>query len=809
MRKISMILIVILLFGLIPHCTVLADDGEAFSFFYDFENYKAEVGSGIQPDSNWIFLTNLSGRKNYGSYYDPVENNTAMQIRSSGEPVLMFGRNVTQGKLHISFDIKFSANTRRVLVLFYDGRSGDDATTILTDNYSKTIFLNSPEAGQIRYFISSNVTSTQSMMGWDYRIANINYDALQWHRIDIVTTEISDSKANANYYIDGQLINEYPVYFSSSKGFKSFALRCESLSDSSAPDYVLVDNLSVTRYYGEKGIEGKVIGSDRVPLENAEIEIKLSENINPDMLIPNNIKITNTVSGEEITDFDVVEASANRFKIKFNQKLKSGVHTLMLSSNIRGGVLNSCMLKPVEFRTEYLYEYKYTEFANIDFNDYTYMPNSSTMPEDEDNSTLPHGWRNIGRLEQTYAQSVPGRSGEEKDFALGFVNPAESGVQSRFVYEFPIEIPPETEYSVEFDLLYENMYWYTYLLEPGDVNPDNPNNAQNIAIASTNAEGNIFYAKTRTTSQVTKTDLTVSANEWHTIKLRVIPKSGSVSSVTSYAISVDGGEEYVVDTERVFGTNPTVGIGFGYVPAKDKNGKMYIDNVKVSGNLKFLYPEVDKISFVNYDGKELAAQDEMTSTLYRIIVDFNTVITEESVKRCIKVRQGGKDLNYDYDIESNNGNTTVVIKFDKLLEPSEKYTLNISEDVSSWYSPDVKSIVSYTKSFTSKNDATFKMYENDIEENPSGKIYKVKFVKNNDAVGMYTIAVAGYKTVMRVMDGQEKQMEELTGIKYIPFVVNAESKGVFEYELEIDFNSEYIRTYLWNYPTLYKIENLQ
>jgi len=423
----------------------------------------------------------------------------------------------------------------------------------------------------------------------------------------------------------------------------------------------------------------------------------------------------------------------------------------------------------------------------------------------EDNSTLPDGWRNIGKLEQTYAQSVPGKSGEEGDYAFGFVNPAESRVQSRFVYEFPSHIPPGTEYSVEFDLLYENIYWYTYLLENEDLNADNPNNAQNIALASTNATGNIFYAQNRTSSQVTRisTDLTASKNEWHTIKLRVIPKS---SSVTSYAVSVDGGNEYVVDTARAFDTKSTVGIGFGYVPTKDRNSKMYIDNVKVSSNLMLPYPEVDEIRFINYDGQELKVQDEIASTLSKIIVDFNTAITEESVNRCIKVREGSNNLNYAYDFESNNGNTRVVIRFDKLLSPSERYTLNISDSISSWYASDIKSIVSYTKNFTAKNDATFKMYESNVEDGSEGKVYKAKFVKNNDMKGMYTIAVVGYKTVTKVIDGQEKQVEELTGIKYVPFVVKSDSKGVFEYELKIDFDSEYIKPYLWTYPNLNKVE---
>ncbi len=803
MKKISFLIIIALLASLIPTWTAFADDGAEFEYYYDFGNYSAGMASRVMPDDNWSYEKTNGSRHKFGSYEDAETGNVSMQIGYGGEPILWFHRNVTAGKLHISFNFSFTGAGRRCLVMLYDGRKANDAYTIGIEDtyYSKAAYINSP-AGKLRWYQTDPGSDNAfSMIGWNAQTSDKAIEVQKQYRMDIITTEIGSSDASANYYLDGQLINESPVYFSQSKGFKALAFRCEGENDSST---MLLDNVRVKRFFGEEGITGTVKGSSQIPRENGELEIALSEQVDPALLIPANITVTNRATGENVGGFDVISASADGFKIKFTETLKSGTYELMLSDSVRGGVLNSKMTTPVEFRTEYRTERKHVEYLRLDFDDYTYEPDEENPPsaEGEDNSTLPAGFRNIGCLENTYARSVAGRSGEDTDHALGFVNPPSSRSQARFIYTFADAVAPLSEYEISFDVKYDNMYWYMYLLDPGDDDANTAGYKENTAIAAINSGGNLYYAEQRTASKLKKiSELTVPKNEWHTVKLKVVPQLGTGAE---YKISVDGGTEYSFAVSRRFDINPTVGVGFGYLPTGDRNGELNIDNVSVSSTMEVLYPETESISFVNYDDTEIAGASVFTTLLKEIRIDFNTAVDEESAKSKIAF-SGGENLKYDTTFETVNGKTRAIVHLPQLLEKAEKYTLSVSDGIASKFSGDVVSEVPITKTFTTKRDLAFRIFENELDTR--GKTYTIKIVKNTDAAGKYTVAAVGYKNAEKIIGGAAVTVPQMVGINYKPLDITSETKGIIEVNLSTDFGTDCVsyKTFLWTYPQLHNV----
>ena len=117
---------------------VFADNGEEYYYFCDFEGYSAAMGSGIVPDENWGTTSQLR----FGSE-EEEDGNTAFKLMAGGEALLFFGQMFKSGRLHVSFDIKFSGDTLYAYNKLYDGRNPDDARTLsANDNYSMCLSIN-------------------------------------------------------------------------------------------------------------------------------------------------------------------------------------------------------------------------------------------------------------------------------------------------------------------------------------------------------------------------------------------------------------------------------------------------------------------------------------------------------------------------------------------------------------------------------------------------------------------------------------------------------------------------------------------
>ncbi len=852
MKKISLILVAVMLLSLFTVPIVFADDEKDVFLDYNLEN----TWSGRYPDDKWGALNG-----NFEAATD--DYGKAFKIKHYGEPYLKFGQTLKKGKLHVSFDIKIMSDYRNCLLVLYDGRLGGDPDTVSYDDsqISKALRINSYTNSFEWYQDGSSNLSMTKWVSTGVKITDDRFDGFfpegtpdeektlkeRWYHCDIVTTEMSETDARADYYVNGIKVNDNPVYFAGSKGFKAVGFRTEgfkgSADDSEADKlayqndgYVLVDNIRVSRYFGEEGIEGSVSG--RVPLTaGASVNVSLSESVDSSLLIKENMTVINAASGDEFTDFEVSSQTDTGFTLTFANGLPSGNYELMLADNIIGGSLSYKMVNPVELRTEYKTQRVNTSYADMNFNGYSYTPPAeasvmtaeddtvfeeaeefefaefpeevqeyipASVSEDEDNSTLPAGWRNIGKLENTYAQSVAGKTAAQGDTALGFVNPERVTDHSRFIYTFENPIPALSEYEISFDIKLNNMNWFLYLLEPGDDNAETTGYNENAAIGSTASSGIVFYAGSRRLVPNSRFDnaLKVESGAWHSVKLKVKPV---LDSGAEYTVSVDNGTEYTASTNRAFDTSSTIGIGLGYVARQNQNGYMYVDNLKVTSDMNVMYPEVDRITYYSYDGTPVNAGNEMTTLIDKINVDFNTAVSADSASRAISI-SGGSDISYDVEVENVEGKSRAVVTLNRLLEKDKNYRITVSPGIASAYTNQITSEVAVNKSFGTRSDLSFRMFESGIDT--ANNKYVAKFVKNNSSAGKYTLAVAGYNNVTKNINGTSVTVRELVGINYLPIDITAGTKGILEYELSTNFGQicDVYEPYLWTYPQQLKVE---
>ena len=178
---------------------VFADDGAEFELYYDFEDYSASLGSGILPDDEYWGLSSATGGtlKQFGSYIE--DGNTSMRLLPWAEPVLFFNRIAESGRLHISFDFKTSNPIFDALLLLDDGRTSQDPRY---NGHNDLKYARGPrfltKSGKVSYN-AYNATSTDPgglSVAWNYVPSDVTFNGREWHRFDMITTDLSKSRAH-------------------------------------------------------------------------------------------------------------------------------------------------------------------------------------------------------------------------------------------------------------------------------------------------------------------------------------------------------------------------------------------------------------------------------------------------------------------------------------------------------------------------------------------------------------------------------------------------------------------------------------
>lgn len=808
-RFFSILLVVSMFFALINPYGVYADDTE-FELFYDFEGYNAEFNSGVFPDEHWGLNNTASSNKLwFGSFKE--NGNTALKIGSKAGSELFFDRLITSGHMHISYDFMINNAKSSVLLYFEDGNgpSGLRESGFSALNYSKTVKVES-DTGKIRYFYDKSTPEEKThMTRWIVEDSSAFATINEWHRFDMVTSDMSKSTVYADYYIDGQKINEKPVYFANSKGFKAMSFFVEPLKDASGQtynlstsEYLLVDNLSVISDSDDIRLRAAVDGNDKVKIENGELVVRLSERVDANLLTSDNINIRGGMSDKTVENFTVEpifnaisddypqEDLVDRFKIGFQGELEMGSYELTLSDAVKGTILQLPMTKPVKFRTDSKIEYMDMTFMEDNFNDYT-------------SSQLPIGWRYQPQPADVFHKPVTYGDGG-LDVCLGIENSTSSDYV-RFIKELDNYILAGTEYSVSFDVYTENMYWNLCLLEPNDLDEvTNIDYDKNIVISS-KSDGLIYYTKNRTNKSkdlvLVNDGLTSSDFAWHRVSVTVSPELNK----TLYKIKIDDSEEFIVETTRDFKNCATAGIGFEYMPI-DSASKFYLDNVLVESRMGIVYPEIDIIEFYDAADNKLSVGQSVTSTLSKILVKFNTLVDEESAKNSIYLISND-DLNLEYtiDVVDLSDNTSwVELNLPYMLKEEAEYELCINSGIASRMSDEITSVAENSKKFYALNDACFKVVKNEtIKTDDERLVHNIIIAKNNEAELKFSILATAYNA----MTFNEDVYDYTLGVKYLPVSLDSYEKGVFNYEIPIDFTDdiENVKVMLWTWPDNNKI----
>lgn len=790
MKKAAICIIAALILYM-PIFGVYADDENEINMFYNFDGYNAAVGSGIYPDGNWTAAQISGSYKNYGGHYDDETQNYALKVMHSAESSLLFNDIITSGKLHVSFMAKLSNNELKPMFHFYDGRDPGKTSLGVTDTsaYGKTIVLNGAGAGTVQYYYQG---TRLDLACWTKNTSEITADFTQWHRFDLITSSMSSGEGSIDYYIDGIKVNSELVQFGYCKGFKSFSVRVGATDNANENDYMLLDNVRVRRYFGDVGVEATINGGNRVSRDNPSFEVVLSEGVDMSLLTEGNITIKNTTSGMEVSNFEVLPEDEYSFKIKINESLSSGIYNVEIGG-VTGNITGMGMMHPAEFRTEYKSKEINSSYINFDFSDYTTT---------EETSCLPNGW--YMEAEKTPTNLVD--TDQEGEKVFGVKNGGDRRRWTRYICPLDTEIPKNTPYDVYFKVNSDAIEWQLCLMDETQLTFENGEvtyyDTSSIVI-SVDEDGKVICC----TDGESGDDefATIPVNAWNDFKLCVTPKTETKVIYTLY-----NGDEMLgspIEATRNFGINNTVGLAIAYKATNNPpTNHIYIDDVHINAKREVIYPEVEEMSFLQYDGTELNINSPVTTAMSEINVYFNTFVNEESAVNCTKIYEGDSAIPYTYSFNTIGGKSVLCINIEGMLEPSLTYSIVIDCGIESGYTPEVKSEIRETRNLFTKINSVFNLFENSFNE-VSGE-YSVKFAKNDDKTAKFLIAVAAYETVSKEIDGSPRDFKILKEFKYIPVVIEETDKGIFEYKckLDLDFRGLSIKSFLVDYPKLITTE---
>ena len=196
----------------------------------------------------------------------------------------------------------------------------------------------------------------------------------------------------------------------------------------------------------------------------------------------------------------------------------------------------------------------------------------------------------------------------------------------------------------------------------------------------------------------------------------------------------------------------------------------------------------------------MVAGSSITSALHKIEVNFNTLVDEQSVLDLVSA-EGDSGIDYTINLtENSSGNSKAEIIFNRLLEPDSNYMLYVKRGIKSRYASSIESLVGFSNSFKTYNDAAFEALKNEVT---ADGVYTFKAYKNTNDTANLTAVAAIYQTV----EVNGKNYDKLVEMRYIPLDIKSNDKGIFEYEIPLnntDENAQVICT-LWSWPNNQKI----
>lgn len=770
-----------------------ADDGKEINKFYNFNDYTAEVGSDIMPDENWDYL--VRNYNQFGSAFADDEHQRVLKALNYSEPNFYFGQSINTGNLHISFDSKFLSDSQRIYTIFYHQRKWGTATLPRrtetgTSGYSLLHMLN----GRVNEFawFQKPGKDTTSMLGWDTMKSDKKVDFTQWHRYDIITSGLSGDDCYVNIYLDGEKMNETPIYFGASQGFHTIGFRHEAGTGSN-PQGSYLDNVRIHRFSGEESLDMNITSDERVGLNDGMLKIHLSDFVDTGMLTKDNIDIRQK-GGGSISNFSITpDANGGGFDVNFNGAIEPGRYEIRLSNNVRGKLTGAVSSDALAFKTDFKrVEVDGSVYEN-DFDDYV-----------SDGGILPNGFSASG--DAKYAKSIGDQNGGK---AFGIQSDENSRTVQRYMTEFDSEILSDADGNIDFDFTLPSV-------DGGDIRfylstpSDSGNNVQN-AFLKVDALGDVYIADAATANPTKKDDgITLESGKWHHVFAKVRTDGADGAKIE---LVFDNDETKTISYISPYFSNKSInGMGIGFVPKVGYSAA--VDNISVRTKMNLPCPEVINIKLFDNLGRELKTEEKVTAMTSYAEIKFNTLVTEDAdeLKKCIILNENTWTKDFDVSVVTNEDKTsTVICTFPQMLEEMSNYKLEVNTGIQSKLSDKVRSLLSDEISFVTDRTKALSISGFDTDGNATSEI---TFSKNDSSAADLLYGAAQYEYKKCMVDGVETDVPIMKDFKFKRIVIDADFVGSLTESIDLpinggseDENAPKVENkyFLWKYPSLERV----
>lgn len=773
-----------------------ADDGKEINKFYNFNDYTAEVGSDIMPDENWNYL--VRNYNQFGSAFADDEHQRVLKALNYSEPNFYFGQSINTGNLHISFDSKFLSDSQRIYTIFYHQRKWGTATLPRrtetgTSGYSLLHMLN----GRVNEFawFQKPGKDTTSMLGWDYLKSDKKVDFTKWHRYDIITSGLSGDDCYVNIYLDGEKMNETPIYFGASQGFHTIGFRHE-IGTGSNPQGSYLDNVRIHRFSGEESLDMNITSDERVGLNDGMLKIHLSDFVDTGMLTKDNIDIRQK-GGGSISNFSITpDANGGGFDVNFNGAIEPGRYEIRLSNNVRGKLTGAVSGDALAFKTDFKrVEVDGSVYEN-DFDDYV-----------SDGGILPNGFSASG--DAKYAKSIGDQNGGK---AFGIQSDENSRTVQRYMTEFDSEILSDADGNIDFDFTLPSV-------DGGDIRfylstpSDSGNNVQN-AFLKVDALGDVYIADSATANPTKKADgITLESGKWHHVFAKVRTDGADGAKIE---LVFDNDETKTISYTSPYFSNKSInGMGIGFVPKVGYSAA--VDNISVRTKMNLPCPEVINIKLFDNLGRELKTEEKVTAMTSYAEIKFNTLVTEDAdeLKKCIILNENTWTKDFDVSVVTNEDKTsTVICTFPQMLEEMSNYKLEVNTGIQSKLSDKVRSLLSDEISFVTDRTKALSISGFDTDGNATSEI---TFSKNDSSAADFLYGAVQYEYKKCMVDGVETDVPIMKDFKFKRIVIDKDFIGSITESVDLPITGGNGETgeetspkvenkyYLWKYPSMHKV----
>lgn len=237
-----------------------------------------------------------------------------LSLGDSARPAFLFDTPIKDGKVHISYYVKFKSQTK-ANPYYYSGLAGakykDDDFTVTDDmvilsSHSDSNFVDILQSQNMH---TDKLSVAAGVIGSPYASGPINLDFGTWYKLDVLMEIKSDETMEAKYYIDG--VQKWTNTATTAQSpFYAMMFQTNINFDDGE---VLIDNVLIEHYTGEKTVTGTktfTAVADKEALAEGEnsVTFTFSEAVDTSLLTSENIKVIKNY--EAYADYTITDVTA-------------------------------------------------------------------------------------------------------------------------------------------------------------------------------------------------------------------------------------------------------------------------------------------------------------------------------------------------------------------------------------------------------------------------------------------------------------------------------------------------------------------